>query len=59
MADQRHDAIRKAIRSQTAANVASPQAARDALVRMGLYAKAGKVAAEYVKDRKPHATRRK
>ena len=58
MTDQKRDAIRRAIRNQTAANTASPEAARAALVRMGLYTKEGKVAAEYSKDKRV-ATARK
>ena len=58
MTDQKRDAIRRAIRNQTAANTASPEAARAALVRMGLYTKEGQVAAEYRKDKRV-ATARK
>jgi len=47
MTDQKREAIRKAIRQQTAANTASPKAARAALVRMGLFTRDGKVAVEY------------
>ena len=52
MTDQKREAIRKAIRDQTAANTASPEAARAALVRMGIYTKEGRVAAEYSEDRR-------
>jgi hypothetical protein len=58
MMDQKRDAIRKAIRNQTAANTASPEAARAALVRMGLYTKEGKVTAEYAKDKRAATTRK-
>ena len=47
MNDQQRQAVKEAIERQTAANTASPSAARDALVRMGLYTTDGKVAPEY------------
>ncbi len=47
MTDQKRQAIKRAIRRQTAANTANPLAARTALVRMGLYTDDGKVAPEY------------
>ena len=52
MTDQKRDAIRSAIRNQTADNTASPEATRAALVRMGLYTKDGKVAIEYAGDKR-------
>lgn len=58
MTDQKREAIRKAIRDQTAVNTANPKAARAALVRMGLYTKDGKVAAEYSNLKRGHATRK-
>jgi hypothetical protein len=47
MNDQQRQAVKEAIERQTAANTASPAAAREALVRMGLYTEDGKVAPEY------------
>ena len=53
MTDQKREAIRRAIKHQTTTNTASPEAARAALVRMGIYTKEGEVAAEY---REPHGS---
>jgi hypothetical protein len=47
MTDEKRQAIRNAIKRQTAANTASRQAARAALVRMEIYTKDGEVAPEY------------
>ena len=47
MNEQQRQAVKEAIERQTAANTASPAAARDALVQMGLYTADGKVAPEY------------
>ena len=52
MTDQKREAIREAIKRQTAVNTASPEAARAALVRMGLFTKDGKVAPEYSKGKR-------
>jgi hypothetical protein len=46
MTDEKRQAIKQAIKRQTAANTSSPSAARTALVRMGLYTADGKIAPE-------------
>lgn len=58
MTDQKREAIRKAIRQQTAANTASPNAARAALVRMGLFTRDGKVAVDYATNKRDHSPRK-
>ena len=58
MTEQKREAVRKAIKDQTAVNTATPKAARDALVRMGLYTKHGKVAAEYSDAKRVHTARK-
>jgi len=51
MTDEKRQAIKLAIKRQTAANTASPSAARAALVRMGLYTADGKIAPEHDQSR--------
>jgi hypothetical protein len=58
MTDQKREAIRKAIKEQTAANTASRKAARAALVRMGLFTRDGQVAVDYATSKRDHSTRK-
>jgi hypothetical protein len=55
--DEQRQAVKEAIKRQTALNTASPQAALEALVRMGIYTKDGKIAPEYDPDI-PHVSQR-
>jgi len=48
--DEQRQAIRAAIKRQTAVNTASPEAALAALVRMGIYTEDGRIAPEYDPD---------
>jgi len=45
--DEQRQAVKEAIKRQTALNTASPQAALEALVRMGIYTEDGEIAPEY------------
>ncbi len=47
MTETQREAIKRAIQRQTAANTASPEAAREALLRMGLVTNDGQIAPEY------------
>jgi hypothetical protein len=50
--NEKRQAIKLAIKRQTAANTASPSAARTALVRIGLYTADGKIAPEPEHDQR-------